>query len=80
MTLLDGCRAMPEKREEKVRCDECKMTIPILLSLQGPSGALCTTKAPIADEKVTREVRQVALLPNMDLGEKADNCKGPLGG
>ena len=55
MTLLAGCRAMPEKRAEKVRCDECKMTIPILLSLQGPSGALCTTKAPIADEKVTRE-------------------------
>ena len=33
MTLLDGCRAMPEKSREKVRCDECKMTIPILLSL-----------------------------------------------
>ena len=47
---------------------------------KGPSGALCTTKAPIADEKVTREVRQVALLPNIDLGEKADDCKGPLGG
>ena len=33
MTLLAGCRAMPKKIPEKVRCDECKMTIPILLSL-----------------------------------------------
>ena len=34
MTLEDGCRAMPEKkRRKKLRCDECKMTIPSLLSL-----------------------------------------------